>query len=255
MALLHQPGGGGFAVVRSRRIGIFRRQAVFHADHGQAGVVGDVLQHRILQVRRSQHPAAAMDMQVDPARLVGRDNPQRDLVAVPPGDGHGPSPWRYDRGGKRSATLPPGLARVSAPTFHHSGKSGHQADQRVVQLRRVVCDRVWAKQVRPQWVVGHTLLLDLDGQKPLPSISGLAESKSVGAASGLGKALAFLWVNSKTIAIPLYYSGEIMMPRPRIAVSMLLAGAALLSRPAAAQQNHQDRMLSISLKHKIPPSA
>ena len=49
------------AIVRTRRVWMFRRKPVFDADNGLAGVVGDPLKHRILQVGAPEHPAAAVE--------------------------------------------------------------------------------------------------------------------------------------------------------------------------------------------------
>ena len=119
--MARQPHRGRFAIVRTRRVGVLWRQPVFHADHRQAGVVGDPLQHRVLHVGGAEHPAAAVDVQIDAARMVRGDDTQRDLVAVLAGDcrvrarfdmtggGNGPSPRR------RAARV------AAAPATHQSG--------------------------------------------------------------------------------------------------------------------------------------
>ena len=48
---------------------MLRRQAVFDGDDRLAGIVGDPLQHRVLHVGAAEHPAAAVEMQIDAARL------------------------------------------------------------------------------------------------------------------------------------------------------------------------------------------
>lgn len=84
--ILHHPDRGGFAIVRPGWVGMLRRQAILHADDRETGVVGDPLQHRILQVGRAQHPASAMEVQIDPARRVRRDDPKRNPVPARAGD-------------------------------------------------------------------------------------------------------------------------------------------------------------------------
>jgi hypothetical protein len=54
----YQPSGSSLAIVRTRWIGVFRRQPIFDADDGLTRIVGDPLQHLILYVRADKHPAA-----------------------------------------------------------------------------------------------------------------------------------------------------------------------------------------------------
>ena len=62
---------------------MLRRQAIVDADHREARRVGGGLEARILQIGRAEHPAAAVEVQVDALRLaLGLDDPQRDLAAA-----------------------------------------------------------------------------------------------------------------------------------------------------------------------------
>ena len=121
LAVLHQPGSGGLAIVRTRRIRMFRCQTIFHGDDGLTRVVGNPFKYRILHIRTAKHPTATVEMQANSVRLRRRDHTHGYFVAVLPrnerararfditGAGNGPSPRR------RAARM------ASAPTIHHSG--------------------------------------------------------------------------------------------------------------------------------------
>ena len=74
--------GGGLAVVPGGRIGVLRRQAVFDADGGETGIVGDAFQHGVVLVGRAHHQAAAMERHIGAAGIVRGDDPQRDPSAA-----------------------------------------------------------------------------------------------------------------------------------------------------------------------------
>jgi hypothetical protein len=68
LAVFDEPSRGRLAIIGTRRIRIFRGQPVFRSDNRLPGVVGDPFQHRILHIGAAEHPAAAVQMQVNPAR-------------------------------------------------------------------------------------------------------------------------------------------------------------------------------------------
>ena len=118
-----QPDRGSFAIIRTRRVGMFRCQAIFDGDNGLTRVVGDPLQHRILHVRAAKYPAATMQMQINSPRLRRCDYAQGDLVALLP-DGHGSRPIREHGRGKRTLAPPtrcPRLLSTHNPPFRLAG--------------------------------------------------------------------------------------------------------------------------------------
>src|ERR1700726_3830491 len=124
LAGFDEPGGGCLAIVWTRRIGMFRCQAIFDGDNGLSCVVGDPFQHPILHVRTAKYPAATMQMQINPARLRRCDYAQGDLVALFPGDGNGSRPIRENRCGKRTLAPPtrcPRLLSTYNPPFRLAG--------------------------------------------------------------------------------------------------------------------------------------
>src|SRR3984893_3085021 len=92
---------------------MLRCQAILDGDNGLSCVVGDPLQHRILQVRAAKYPTATMEMQIYPARLRRCDYAQGDLVAVLAGDGHGSRPFREHGGGERTVAPPTRVWRAA----------------------------------------------------------------------------------------------------------------------------------------------
>ena len=65
LGVLQHPGGGVFTVVRARGVGVFRREAVIDADHREAHVFGYRAVADIAVVGPPEHPAAAMDIDVN----------------------------------------------------------------------------------------------------------------------------------------------------------------------------------------------
>jgi hypothetical protein len=146
LTVLYQPSGSSLAIVRTRRVGVLRRQPIFDADNGLTRVVGDPLQHRILHVRAAQHPAAAVEMQINPARLRRCDHPQGDFVAVLARDGQISRPARHHRGRERAFAAPargPESLGADDPPLRLVGQ---QLDHLNIQFRRFGIDRRFAEQ-------------------------------------------------------------------------------------------------------------
>ena len=102
LAVLNEPGSCRFAIVRSCWVRMFRCQPIFDGDDSLPCVVGDPLQHRILHVGAAKHPAATMEMQVDPPRGVRwHNNAQGNLVSVVARNGDGSRPIREHGCGER----------------------------------------------------------------------------------------------------------------------------------------------------------
>ena len=74
--LAHDPQRRRLAIVGCGRIGIFRREPVFRRHGGEAYDVGDAFEQRIVLVRRADGPAAAVDVKIQPARILRRDDAQ-----------------------------------------------------------------------------------------------------------------------------------------------------------------------------------
>jgi hypothetical protein len=71
---------GKLTMIGARRM--LGRQTIFDGDDGLTRIVDDPFQHRILHVGAPEHPAAAVEMQINPARPVRGDRSQRDFVTV-----------------------------------------------------------------------------------------------------------------------------------------------------------------------------
>ena len=71
-----QPNGGRFAVVGRGGVGVLGRQTVADADSGQAGRLDEGVEIFVLLVVPTQAPTAAVDMEEDPARVLGADDAQ-----------------------------------------------------------------------------------------------------------------------------------------------------------------------------------
>ncbi len=106
-----------------------------------------------------EHPAAAVEMQINSARLRRCDHAQGDFVAVLAGDRQGSRPARHHRGRERPFAAPPrgphGLGADDPPLR----LAGQQLDHLRVQFRRLGVDRRVAEQ---GWIerarVGHGIL-------------------------------------------------------------------------------------------------
>ena len=152
---------------------MFRRQPIFDADNGLTRIVGDPLQHRILHVRAAQHPAAAVEMQINPARLRWCDYPQGNFVAVLAGDRQSSRPARHHRG-REWAFAAPARGTESLGTDDPSVRLvGQQLDHLSIQFGRFGIDRRFAEQ---SWIerarVCHGSLLDAQGRYDI--VSGIA---------------------------------------------------------------------------------
>src|SRR5215208_3194602 len=87
-ALTYDPERSRLAVVRASRIGQFRPEAILHRHAGESGAIRDAFQQRIILIRRANRPAAAMDMKIQAARIVRRDDAQLNGTGGP-GDRRG----------------------------------------------------------------------------------------------------------------------------------------------------------------------
>ena len=125
---------------------MFRRQPIFDADNGLTRIVGDPLQHRILHVRAAQHPAAAVEMQINPARLRWCDYPQGNFVAVLAGDRQSSRPARHHRGRERAFAAPARGAEGLGADDPPVRLVGQQLDHLSIQFRRSGIYRRFAEQ-------------------------------------------------------------------------------------------------------------
>ena len=89
LRVLDQPDGGGFAVVVGRRVGMFGREPVADGDDGLLGRLRAGPELHVLRVVAADHPAAAVDVEVDPAHGFGHEDADGDLAGRP---GDGPLP-------------------------------------------------------------------------------------------------------------------------------------------------------------------
>ena len=81
--LAHEPQRRRLAIVGRARIRIFRGKAVFHRHATEADDVGDALQQGIVLIRRADRPAAAMDVEIDPTRILRSDDAQLHRTGRP----------------------------------------------------------------------------------------------------------------------------------------------------------------------------
>src|SRR5262249_1683102 len=81
--VLAHPQRRGFAVVRAGGIGMLWREAVLDADGRQPRAVRKLLQQGVLLISSSEHPAAAVDVQVRAPRARWRDSAQSDSACRP----------------------------------------------------------------------------------------------------------------------------------------------------------------------------
>src|ERR1700730_3706979 len=103
---------------------MLRCQAILDGDNGLSCVVGDPLQHRILQVRAAKYPAATMQMQINSPRLRRCDYAQGDFIPLLSSDGNGSRPIREHGRGKRTLAPPtrcPRLLSTYNPPFRLAG--------------------------------------------------------------------------------------------------------------------------------------
>ena len=63
---------------------MLRREAVVDARDGEAGLLGEEREAHILEIGCAERPAAAVQMQVDAARLVRREHAHAHAVGVEP---------------------------------------------------------------------------------------------------------------------------------------------------------------------------
>src|SRR6185437_7309485 len=77
--MLVDPKCGGLAIVWTGGEGMLGRQSILDADRGEARLICDALQHGVLLIGGAEHMAAAMDVQIDAARIVGGDDAQRNF--------------------------------------------------------------------------------------------------------------------------------------------------------------------------------
>src|SRR5262245_55554986 len=61
------PKRGCFAIVRTCRVGVLGREAILDADCREPSIVSDPLKQAILLICRTQHMAAAVNVQIDAA--------------------------------------------------------------------------------------------------------------------------------------------------------------------------------------------
>src|SRR3984957_1691570 len=159
-AVLQQPRRGIFAVVGTGGIWMFRRQAILDAHDRQASAVSDLLQHRVLHVSGTQYPAAAMEVKIDATRSAAgwANDPQRNFVAIPTGDGLHLGTWRKHRRRERSPARSPSVAGCLGAEVPPLGQRRHQVDEGLVQLGGIFGNRRGAEQSGVQRVVGHGFL-------------------------------------------------------------------------------------------------
>ena len=124
-AALHfpdHPQSRRLAIVGCSRIGMLRGQTILDGDHREAAPFCKAVEPGILLVRRTPGPAAAMDMEIDAARGLRRDDPQRDGSGRPV-DGDGLRPGAQGHQGERPEPLAPPLAHQSRRHRHRVRQS------------------------------------------------------------------------------------------------------------------------------------
>ena len=123
--IVDQPQCGGFAILPGRGPGMGGGQPVLHAGAGHTGGADDAFQDRILIRCAAHDQAAAVQVQVDPGRLLGGNHVQADRLTACDLDGHVPRPGR-DWDGERAL----------APRFPGLGLALHPLAQRRVESTR-----------------------------------------------------------------------------------------------------------------------
>ena len=134
---LEQPERGVLAVVGASRIRILRSQAVVDADHREARRVGGGLEPGILEVGCTEHPAAAMEMQIHAVRLALRlDDPQPDVTGTA-GDVLPARLGQEHRRREDVATLAPLASRHRGRHREDGRQGGEQALEALVEAPRL----------------------------------------------------------------------------------------------------------------------
>ena len=101
LALARDPQRRRLAIIGRGRIGIFRRQPVFDRHAAKAGDIGDALEQRIVLIRCADRPAATVNVKIEAARVLRRDDAQLHRTGGP-GDRHRLGARRFRRGRKRA---------------------------------------------------------------------------------------------------------------------------------------------------------
>ena len=140
-AVLDDPERRRLAVVGRRRVRMLGGETIFDADAGQARVVHDLLEQGILLIRPPKYPSAAVDVQIDAPRSLGRDDVQANRPAVP--GNFNPAGARGLRlQGERPFAACAGIAhrlRASDPPVRHRGQ---QLDHFAVEGQRLRRDGI-----------------------------------------------------------------------------------------------------------------